>query len=371
MFLLAIVTFLSVFVSPVNSENSDTTQSPLTPPLKLSGLEYKTAHEEGEALNFDYPIDHYDLGYPESRDGKLVLRPSPDGPVVPLSEAGTGLLYAQFVNEQRDAVYLARTGDFSDTLPDGREVLIPFGFGALKLNEVFVSLVEGEKIPHFSDNGKKYTLFPLQDFYLGSSLGLSGLTFNFRYVLKERYTGHLALGVNALGPLFQKGVYGSYIVPFHVGGGYRFPGILPDLIGPNNITLGMDLLTGFGDRDQREESPAFFCLPGIFLDFERLFFRGVPDRQDFRQKSEPYNYGVNALFVRLGMYLNTSGGDYSGLFLFDLSFGFLFNIKGPAIPAHKFKETKPVYMHRLYIEDLEQQKKRSETRQETSYPVEK
>lgn len=332
-------------------------------PAETQGTKPVNAVTNAPVLNFEHQLDHYDeAGYPEDRRGELVLRDSPDGPVVPFAGDETALLYAQYVNEQRDAVYLARTGDFSDTLPNGKAYVIPYGFGALKQNEVYLSLIEGRETPHMSDDQKKYTLFPLQDFYLGGALSLSGVTANFRYTYLERYTGHLSIGANVWGSLFPETTFGSYLIPLHLGGGFRFPGILPTLLGPNSFTLGLDLFTGWGKLAVNHDGPAFFCLPGAFLDFEEIFYQGVPHEQDFRRQAEPYNYGVNSLFVRVGMYLNTADPIRSGLIVWDISCGFLCSFKGPSIPAHKFKETKPVFTHTLYREEIERQHKQQQQR---------
>ena len=64
------------------------------------------------------------------------------------------LLYAQFANRQRDAVFLARDGLVQDPLPDGSFVNIPYGYGALKTTTAYISLVEGIVVPHVSDNQK-------------------------------------------------------------------------------------------------------------------------------------------------------------------------------------------------------------------------
>jgi len=91
------------------------------------------------------------------------------------------LLYAQFANRQRDGIFLARNGDMEDPLPTGHLHRIPYGCGALKINTVYLSLVEALLVPHVSDNQKSYETFPLRDLYLGGSVGVTGLLFEALY----------------------------------------------------------------------------------------------------------------------------------------------------------------------------------------------
>ena len=62
---------------------------------------------------------HYDdLGYPETKEGALALRIKNGEPVVYMRvEPEPYLLYAQYKNQQRDAVFLARSSAHSDTMP--------------------------------------------------------------------------------------------------------------------------------------------------------------------------------------------------------------------------------------------------------------
>ena len=45
-----------------------------------------------------------------------------------------------------------------------------------------------------------------------------------------------------------------------------------------------------------------------------------------------------------------------------LSFGYQLNILGPQIPEHEFTETKVLFVHDLYREDLERQRQRRAAR---------
>jgi hypothetical protein len=72
---------------------------------------------------------------------------------------------------------------------------------------------------------------------------------------------------------------------------------------------------------------------------------------------------VNALSLRLGLYLDFPALVNGGGFLKALlSFGYQFNILGPQIPEHEFKETKVLFVHDLYREDLERQRQRRAAR---------
>jgi hypothetical protein len=321
--------------------------------------------QEPGRLKFDLKSDHYDShGYPESSDGSLVLELMPYGPAVPLRDKRLPpLLYAQFSNRQRDAVYLTREGAFSDTLPDGSLFEIPHGFGALKTNSVLISLVEGETVPHVSDNRKEYELFPLEDLYLGGSFGLTGLLAELRYVYSERYVVKISFGANLLGPLYGERVFGFHRVTALYGAGFRTPGPFPEILGKSALTFGFDMLSGFGDRDLDPGTPSFFWLPGLTAEFEKTFYRGSAAREDFRTDPRPYNYGVNSVYLRLGAYLNTADLSRSKPILLDLRIGASVSVSGPRIPPHEFKETRPVYLSREYLDELERQRERIAARE--------
>jgi hypothetical protein len=273
------------------------------------------------------------------------------------------LLYAQYVNQQRDAVFLARTGTIVDTLPDGSGHPIPFGYGAVKLNRAYVSVVEALLKPHISDNQKEYLPFPLRDVYAGAFVGIDGVSVGARYVLRETYTAHLQLGINPFGSAVAGSILNTYWVPIHIGAGYRFPGLFPEFLGQNLWTVGGDLYAGLGDRDGDPATAPGFVLPGAFLDVERLLYDEHAVEVDFRSDPRPHNYRVNALSLRLGLYLDFPALVNGGGFLKALlSFGYQFNISGPQIPEHEFKETKVLFVHDLYREDLERQRQRRAAR---------
>lgn len=318
-------------------------------------------------LEMGAEVDHYDGdGYPEDAAGGLVLREHRLGPMVYVKDEDDGrLLYAQFANLQRDAVFLARTGTVRDPLPDGGVFEIPYGYGALKRNESVVSLVEARVVPHFSDNRKSYELFPLSDLYLGVSVGSSGVTASARYVLRETYAGWVRGGANTFARLNQRSILNAYWVPLHVGGGYRVPGVFPQLLGENLITAGAEAFLGLGDRDRDAATAPVVFLPGAVVEFERLLYDTASSREDFRSDPRPYNYRVNSFSVRLGAYLDVptfrAGGNLVRLLI---STGVQWNIVGPRLPEHEFKTTAVRYVHDYYVEDLRTQAERRAAREE-------
>jgi len=353
--ILVFVVLLSALtaVVPLSAQESD--------PESISEemlLEAQTLGEQ--ALLIGSEFDHYDEnGYPEDENGRLVLSSHRDGPILAMrGDPDPYLLYAQYVNRQRDAVILARTSTVRDVLPSGNAVEIPFGYGVVRFNDVHVSIVESLLVPHFSDNQKNYVQFPLTDLYLGGSFGLTGVLASLRYVHTERFVGYTAVGYNPFGSANPRSVVNRFIVPIHLGGGYRFPGALPELLGENNWTLGADLMLGFGDRDNDPETPSGILMPGVFLDVERVLFDESAIRRDFRTDPRPYNYRVNALVFRAAAYLNVTDLA-SGSFIFpSFSLSYQYNVMGPRIPSHEFKETQVLYVNDVYREDLERQAER-------------
>lgn len=317
------------------------------------------------AVRFGLEFTHYDsAGFPEDENGRIVLRRSPDGPVATLrGDPAPFLLYAQYANRQRDAVFLARTGTINDVLPNGLVRPIPFGYGAVKLNTVYVSTLEAIAIPHFSDNQKEYVDFPLSDFYIGASFGLTGVSAVARYVHTERWVAGGSIGVNPFGSVSASSVLNRYWVPVHLSGGYRFPGVFPEFLGENVWTLGSDLLLGFGDRDGDPATPAAVMLPGVFLDIERVLFDEAGLRRDYRTDPRPYNYRVNSVVFRIAAYLNLSNLGSGNIIMPSFGVSYQYNIIGPRIPDHEFKETRVIYLHELYREDLERQVERRDARQ--------
>ena len=316
-----------------------------------------------DALEYDLRMSHYDEhGYPEDEDGRLVLRTSRDGPTVRMrGDPGPYLLYAQYANRQRDAVILARTGTVNDVLPGGDATTVPFGYGAVRFNTVYVSILESLLVPHFSDNQKEHVLFPLTDLYIGGSFGLTGVLASLRYVHTERYVGYVAAGYNPFRGSNPASVLNRYVVPLHIGGGIRFAGALPEILGENNWTVGTDLMLGFGGSSIDPASRGVL-VPGIFLDIERVLFDAASLRRDYRTDPRPYNYRVNALVFRAAAYLNVTNLGAGDLFFPVFSLSYQYNVLGPRIPEHDFKETRVLYVHDEYREDLRRQAERREQR---------
>lgn len=317
-----------------------------------------------ENLEFGRTLDHFDeRGYPVDSRGRLVFEEDDEGPLVYMEgEDFPFLLYAQYVNRQRDAVFLARTGPITDVLPDGSTYTVPFGYGSLKTSAISISVVEGLIVPHVSDARKDYEDFPLQDLYLGLGFGISGLKLGLRYVHTERWVARLESGVNLAGGFPGSGLIGAHWVPLHVGGGYRFPGLFDELFGPTLWTAGLDLLVGFGDRDLTPTTPVVSLMPGLTFEIERGLIDGEALDRDYRSDPRPANHGLTTVALRLGLYFNLfvpgSGVVYPTL---DLSFST--NIVGPTIPDHAFNSTDIIFVHEQYREDIQRQLERREARE--------
>lgn len=350
---------ISLLALPIAAQSDD-------PDLRLSEqmLEEVEAGDTSQ-LQFGGIVDHYDEhGFPESATGQLVLEPGPAGPEVFVEdESDPYLLYAQFQNLQRDAVFLARTGPITDVLPSGDAYVVPYGYGALKQNAVTISIVEALLVPHIGDNQKRYAQFPLNDLYLSGGLGLSGATAGLRFVLVERYVGYARAGLNIFGGPRVSGVYNQIAVPIHVGAGIRFPSPVRLPFTGSNWTVGGDALVGIGDGDNDPATPAASFFPGAFLDIEQVLYdeRGV--RRDFRNDPRPYNYNAHSIIFRLGAYLNLADPD-RGLIvpMFELSYHY--SILGPDIPDHEFKETEVLYVDELYVDEIREQIERRRERNE-------
>lgn len=316
-----------------------------------------------------------DDGFPENPRGLLAVSPDPAGYSVRMQGVEFPfLLYAQFANRQRDAVILARDGEVQDPLPDGSFMNVPYGYGALKTTTAYVSVVEGIVLPHVSDNQKNYQRFPLRDLYLGGSLGASGLLAEARWVERERLVVYARAGWDFLG-----GVEGTFFEPFnesalsvHVGAGGEFPGLLENLIGPNHWSAGGDLYLGFGDLDGAP--PAVTWMPGAFFELEMRTLFGWGDRWagfgpqgDYHDDPRPLNYHVRALFARVGVYVDVQNGADTGRWIkVDAAVGFRYNVAGPRIPAHPFKETRVVYISDEYREQVLHQRELREQRMKES-----
>lgn len=312
-------------------------------------------------LGFGLVPHHYDeVGYPESLEGLLIVENDPTaGPITMVQGQKPHYLEAQFVNVQRDAVWLARQGAVVDVLPNGAPYEIPYGYGAVKRSLAATTLIEAQVQPHFSDNQKSYQLFPLQDFYLGATLSLVGLRADFRYVEKERYVGHVQAGVNLAslaGAEFNR-TFGAFAVPIVVGGGIRYPSVI-SIVG-SNWTTGAEVILGLGSVDKDPDTAGAIALPGLFHEVEWAFQRDV-EVTDFRTDPRPYNYGVQSLYAKIGAYPDFLGGATKSL-LFDLHVGYRYNFKGPSIPHHQFKETRVTYASERYVQrKLEEERRRQE-----------
>ncbi len=362
---LALLVAVTFFVAGAIGAQTDSDRSSTGAAVSISEQMLLSIEGTGPGpVGLGAEFDHYDDdGFPEDASGLLALEPHEDGPVFTMhDDPAPYLLYAQYENRQRDAVFLARTGTISDTLPSGNSVEVPFGYGAVKFNTVYVSLGESLVVPHFSDNRKEYVQFPLTDLYVGGSFGLTGVLAWLRYVHTERFVGYTAVGYNPFGSPNPASVLNRYRVPLHLGGGYRFPGAFPELLGENNWTVGADLMLGFGDPDGDPATESGVLVPGVFLDVERVLFDETGLRRDYREDPRPYNYRVNALVLRAAAYLNVTnlGADSVVYPVFSLSYQV--NVMGPQIPEHEFKETNVLYLNEIYREDLEEQARRREER---------
>lgn len=317
-----------------------------------------------------------DDGFPESPRGLLVIGPDPAGYSVAMRGVEFPfLLYAQFANRQRDAVFLARDGEIQDPLPDGSLFNIPYGYGALKTMTAYLSVVEGIVIPHVSDNQKDYRQFPLRDVYLGASLGVTGLLAEVRYVEREHFLGYVRAGWDFLG-----GVGGTALAPLnfsalsvHLGAGVEFPGLLENLLGENHWSVGGDLRLGFGDADGDSSTPAAVWLPGVFFELEKrdLFgwgerWAGFGPQGDYHDDPRPLNYHVRALAARVAVYVDIQNGPSAGWIAVDAALCFRYNVAGPHIPEHPFKETRVVYLSDEYRQQILRQRELREQRMKDS-----
>jgi hypothetical protein len=323
-----------------------------------------------EALRYD------DNGFPEDGRGTLVTTQAPGGWFVSMDGiADPFLLYAQFVNTQRDGVLLARNGDIQDALPDGSLMRIPYGYGALKTSAIAISLVEAIILPHVSDARKEYSLFPLQDLYLGATAGFTGLLAEARYVHRERVVGYARVGLNPLGGAPWPGIapFTYWGMTVHFGAGAQFPDLLHNLLGDNHWTVGGDLLLGFGDADADSSTPAVVWMPGVFFELEKrdLFgwagsWAGFAPRGDFHDDPRPQDYHVRGLYARVGLYIDFQNSLATAPVKLDVSAGFRYNVLGPRIPAHRFKETRIRYLSPEYVQQVELQREQRRRRLEQS-----
>ncbi len=310
-------------------------------------------------LGVDLVPHHYDqFGYAESPEGLLIVEMDPQvGPITMFRGTQPHYIEAQFVNTQRDAVWLARKGAINDVLPNGRQYRIPYGYGAIKRSLIAVSLVEAQLQPHISDSQKSYELFPLEDLYLGAVASLAGLRAEARYVREESLVGYAQAGLNlaAMVGLGFNRTYGSYAVPLVLGGGVRYPALVSFL--GSNWTSGAELLLGVGGVDDDQDTPSAVLVPGLVQEFEWAFRRDI-DVRDYRSDPRPSNYGVQSVFAKAGLYADFLGATKS--ILFDVHVGYRFNLQGPKIPPHQFKETKITYASERYVARKREEKRRQE-----------
>jgi hypothetical protein len=302
--------------------------------------------------------DHYDeTGYPESAEGLLVIELDPNaGPITLLRGKEPHYLEAQFLNTQRDAIWMARKRSLFDVLPSGASHEIPYGYGAIKRSFSAITLVEAQLVPHISDNQKSYETFPLRDLYIGAALSLTGLLGEVRWTEKERYVafGQAGLNVLALADAKINRTYGAFAVPLTLGGGIRYPALI-GILGTHWLT-GAELSLGLGAADDDKETGNVIVLPGLFHELEWTFDRNL-GVTDYRADPRPYNYGAHALYVKLTAYADIFGAASSGI-LFNILVGYRLNIIGPSIPAHDFKQTQATYASQRYVQRKQEEEQR-------------
>ena len=320
-----------------------------------------------ESVDWDFPVSALDVVLMGTYGRLGWLRRPGAGQRELVEQCLEQVELAQFANRQRDGIFLARNGDMEDPLPTGHLHRIPYGCGALKINTVYLSLVEALLVPHVSDNQKSYETFPLRDLYLGGSVGVTGLLFEALYVSRERLALHAATGLNVLGwfnaPRLAPLNY--YVFPLHLGAGVRFGPLMQRLLGENRWCTGADLLLGFGDGDGDDATPSLICIPGVFLEIEKrdLFgwgsgWDGFTERGDHREDPRPDNYHVRALYARAALYVDLQTGRESGYVELNTAVGFRYNARGPRIPEHEFKETRVVYVNAAYEDQIRMQRER-------------
>jgi hypothetical protein len=367
--ILALLAGSILCLPPLLRAQQEAASPPVAAELQIAIPQELVAPEPNAPVRVDAAVDHYDPdGYPEDAEGLLAVRKEDPGYMVYMKGTPAPfLLYAQFANMQRDAVFLARTGSIEDPLPDGSSRLIPYGCGALKTNASYISVVEGLLLPHVSDNRKEYQIFPLQDLYGVASLGLTGITAGLQYVWAEKLLGYAYAGINLLGGSGWEalGPLGWYSVPLHLGAGWRFANLLPALLRPNHWAVGAELFLGLGDADRDPATPAPLWAPGVFFEVETSEpfgwgkrWNGLSEHGDYREDPRPLNYYVRALFLRVALYADLQSGPDTGPLKVNVSTGFRYNLLGPSIPAHRFKQTRVLYLSEEYRQQLELQRQR-------------
>ena len=115
-------------------------------------------------------------------------------------------------------------------------------------------------------------------------------------------------------------------------------------------------------------------MPGVFFDLEKRDLFGWGDRWagfgpqgDYHDDPRPENYHVRALFVRVGVFVDVQNGSDTGNWIqVDAAVGFRYNVVGPHIPEHRFKETRVVYLSEEYRQQILRQRELRAKRMEAS-----
>ncbi len=110
-------------------------------------------------------------------------------------------------------------------------------------------------------------------------------------------------------------------------------------------------------------------MPGVFFELEKrdLFgwadgWAGFGPQGDYREDPRPQNYHVRALNARVGVFVDLQNGAEFGWIKVDVSLGFRYNVVGPRIPEHPFKETRVVYVSEEYRRQILRQRELRELR---------
>lgn len=309
---------------------------------------------------------HYDDdGFPQSEAGMLVVEVDEQvGPITIMAGDKPHYIEAQFTNRQRDGVFLSREGDREDPLPNGEHFTIPYGYGALKMSLSAVTLVEAQLKPHFSDNQKSFEVFPISDLYLGGALSLTGPKVDARYVYTESLSVYGQVGFNVLAVAGARvaNTYGAYALGFTAGGGYRYPA--PVTLLGTHWTSGAEVRLGAVDADDDPTTYPVVLMAGLVQELEWTLDREI-EVEDHRDDPRPSNWGLHSIFGKVGFYLDlVSGAGGSGIFLFDVSVGYRFNLMGPEIPRHDFKATTVTFASERYVERKREEAERQRALEE-------
>lgn len=305
---------------------------------------------------------HDAKGYPEDARGQLVWQTHPQlGRITFLKDNTTpSLVYYQYRNRQRDAIFLARWDDITDNLPDGRGILLKRGSGAVKFNAVTVSGLEGMTQPHFGDNIKYYKRFTIMDYLVGFGFGVLGPEVDLRLVIADSFILYLNGSVNILSGLNLSPLLGSFNYKAGIGLGARFPApVQLPLLGKHYWGVTLDLAVGLGDANNDGQHTNAF-IPGLNLEITKCTYG---DRSKARPGGVPYNYHVTEFFLKIGFHLDTTALA-SGLSL-AVSAGVRFTFLGSAIPGHVQKDTETVYQHPRYLKKKAEERRQFEKRKKS------